>query len=524
MYLCSVLHSGAVILTAVADLLAFGISQAMRDRFGIPHYADNDQGSEAFYAVVRRLFHKIVDSIDPSPLPKNHRIPLTDAAELQAAADEAALADKRSLLVHFSNKILGTSLQPAHALLQETWEGDTVVDATVVGAYAKGLAPDSEVTSTDPDAGWYVRGARHEDPLALEEIAPPPEKGEGGKNTGKAKRRKVKKKLYGFDASLIVARGTSSDGAPLPDGSADPDTVPALIIAFALEKPSCRPGEVAVKALLQVDSRYPRGYLAGDRLYNGQRAEVFQLPIRALGYAPVYDYTKDQLGVQGSVAGAQLVEGSWYCPSMPAPLVTATIDFLAKRIDKDTWIKRIRLRATYLLMPKEAADDEGHRRMMCPAEARRVQCILKPHTMGTGIHLPLVDPAPSPTKPDRICTKRSVTIPPQAGASQWQATQYGGDEWQRVYFRLRNAIEGINGFGKDPLHERMEAAGTRRVRGIAAQTVLLAFQLAHVNRRKLASWADAVALHGNRPRRHPTRRRKTLPIGSWAPKGHIKET
>ncbi len=71
------------------------------------------------------------------------------------------------------------------------------------------------------------------------------------------------------------------------------------------------------------------------------------------------------------------------------------------------------------------------------------------------------------------------------------------------YFRLRNSVEGINGFAKDRLQERLEDADTLRIRGIAAQTLLLAFQLAHANRRKLASWADAIALGGERPRRRP---------------------
>ncbi|MCT9143674.1 hypothetical protein [Streptomyces violarus] len=83
-----------------------------------------------------------------------------------------------------------------------------------------------------------------------------------------------------------------------------------------------------------------------------------------------------------------------------------------------------------------------------------------------------------------------------------------------MYFRLRNSVEGINGYAKGPLYERLEDAGTRRIRGIAAQTLLLAFQLAHANRRKLTAWADSIALHGDRPHRRPTRRRRR---SHWAP-------
>ncbi|URM90688.1 hypothetical protein LUW75_12570 [Streptomyces sp. MRC013] len=75
-----------------------------------------------------------------------------------------------------------------------------------------------------------------------------------------------------------------------------------------------------------------------------------------------------------------------------------------------------------------------------------------------------------------------------------------------------NAVEDRNGFGKDPLYERLESAGTRRIRGIAAQAVLLAFQLAHANKRKLATRAGNIALHGGQPHRRPTRRRRTKPL------------
>ncbi|MCX5525278.1 hypothetical protein OG342_20885 [Streptomyces bobili] len=48
---------------------------------------------------------------------------------------------------------------------------------------------------------------------------------------------------------------------------------------------------------------------------------------------------------------------------------------------------------------------------------------------------------------------------------------------------------------------------------------MLAFQLAHANRRKLRAWADSIALHNDRPRRRPTRRRKTKPLGTGTAEG-----
>ncbi|MFF9406003.1 hypothetical protein ACF1B0_10775 [Streptomyces anandii] len=521
MSLASARNGGVVTFTAVTDLLFFSLSEPMRAQLGLRRYPDHDRGFEAAYATVRRRLHSILEAIDPSPLPKNHRLARRHAEKLMATADPDELARKRTLLIKLANLILAMSLREAMPLLEDRWNGSVCVDATVIGTYAKGLAPNSPVTATDPDAAWYVRTAKHKDPLALDDLAPDRQDKKGARLQKKAER--IKKSLFGYDASLVIARDPSRNGVPLPDGSADPDVVPALVIAFSVDKPSHRPGHVAVEALQQIDDSLPRGYLAGDRAYNDQKPENFQLPIRAMGYEPVYDYAKDQLGVQAGFAGAELVEGNWYCPSMPHELKEATKDLINEKIDKQTWINRIRARAAYVFMPKQRPDAEGHRRLMCPAEANRTQCPLKAYTLGRGIQLPLVDPAPSPAGSPPCCSQKTVTVPPEAGANLWQPLQYGSEAWQRVYFRLRNSVEGINGYTKDPLYERLEDPGTRRIRGIAAQTLLLAFQLAHANRRKLRAWADSIALHDDRPRRRPTRRRKTKPLGTWTPKGYITQ-
>lgn len=224
MCLSSARHSGTVTLCTVADILGFRLNDTVREQLGIRRYPDTDQGFEAFYAVVRRLFHRIIHAIDPSPLPKNHRLERARAAELESRADTGLLAHKRSLILRTANLILSMSLRHAHDLLEGFWDGSCVVDATVIGTYSKGLAPDSPVTATDPDAGWYARNSRHKDPLALDGMAPPPKP---SKKTGKSAKKatakaRLKKKLFGFDASLIVARDPKHDGAPLPDGSADP--------------------------------------------------------------------------------------------------------------------------------------------------------------------------------------------------------------------------------------------------------------------------------------------------------------
>jgi hypothetical protein len=163
---------------------------------------------------------------------------------------------------------------------------------------------------------------------------------------------------------------------------------------------------------------------------------------------------------------------------------------------------------------------------MCPAEAGKVQCPLKQRSLGLGRdpRLPLVDPEPNPLGPYKVCRQRSVTVAPEEGAKHWQTLAYGDEEWQKVYFRLRNSIEGWNGYAKNPLAESIEQAGRRRIRGIAAQTLLLAFQLAHANERKISKWLTTLALGGKRALRRTHHRRKTQSLGSWTPTGPLAPT
>ncbi|WP_458244768.1 hypothetical protein [Streptomyces sp. MAI_2237] len=71
--------------------------------------------------------------------------------------------------------------------------------------------------------------------------------------------------------------------------------------------------------------------------------------------------------------------------------------------------------------------------------------------MGKGVHITLADVPPGPVEPRSVCKNRSVTFPPEAGAQLWQPLQHGREDWRRICFRLRNSVEGVNGFGKDPL-------------------------------------------------------------------------
>ncbi|MFC4495624.1 hypothetical protein ACFPA8_15960 [Streptomyces ovatisporus] len=77
---------------------------------------------------------------------------------------------------------------------------------------------------------------------------------------------------------------------------------------------------------------------------------------------------------------------------------------------------------------------------------------------------------------------------------------------------------------RNPLAEAIEASGNRRIRGLAARTILLVFQLTHANRRKIKNWVDTLTLADQDPRRRTHHRRRTKPLGRWTPTGYRAPT
>ncbi len=69
--------------------------------------------------------------------------------------------------------------------------------------------------------------------------------------------------------------------------------------------------------------------------------------------------------------------------------------------------------------------------------------------------------------------------------------------------------------------KRRSLGRTRRIRGIAAQSLLLSFQVAHANHRELASWLDTLQTDGLPTRRRPSNRHKLKNPHDWTPKGYL---
>ena len=479
-----------------------------------PPPAGDELAWSALYRCVRTRLHGLLDVIDSSPLPKNRRLdPATfDALVARRRSErhltDGVLAKRAERLAWVQNSILEASIATMPRAVRRRWRGSVGVDATPVPAFSRadqrvrGKGPRARrallLTAAAPAADLYVRTGGSEGPS-------PRARGEP----------KLRSFVFAYEATLVVA------------GNDDPTTdapFPPLVVGMPpLHRPGTGVGPNAITALASVAGRgHPTGWLAGDRAYTNAVAEDFQLPARSLGYQPVLDYRVDQLGVQGSHAGALHVEGAFYCPGMPAALINATSDYRAGRIDETTWHTRIEARRDFLLRPKAKPDAEGHIRYLCPASdgAPTGRCELKPRsierTTSATTRIPVTDELRA--NPPEICTQQTVTFPPTAGAKLAQRLHFGSQEWAATYHTLRNTIEGMNGIAKDGAYAALADPSRRRIRGVAAQSLFAALLLMATNINAITSFLRRARpdTHGTlrRPRR---RRRTTTPLGNWAP-------
>jgi hypothetical protein len=232
--------------------------------------------------------------------------------------------------------------------------------------------------------------------------------------------------------------------------------------------------------------------------------------VRAMGFDLVVDYRVDQLGRQANSHGAVMVEGTWYCPSMPEVLVNATIDLRAGRIDERTYAARICARADFALRRKSGPDADGYERFICPARGPhpKVRCSLCPSSLSAFGKRTVREP---PAEAPALCRQSAITIAPDVGVRHVQSLAFGSEPWARTYATLRNTIEGWNAFAKDPAHEALEAAPRRRVRGIAAQGVFVTLLFVAANLRKIDTYKDQLEdIRGIEERKRARRRRVSV--------------
>ena len=481
--LCLALDDRPLFLTEATRLLFCELPKASRRLLGVP--GGTASGERAFLAAYRRVrycFRRICDVADPSPLPKNRRLTEQDLkARIRKMLPGQAEA-ARNRLEALANALIEASISVLDEEERAASDGSAGLDATPVPLFSRGPSRRAGLSASDPDGGWYVREGDH-------------------REREDDKGRPLRKICWALEATIATTAR--------PPGA--PPACPNLAIGMAMTRPGEDPGGTGARVLASVAARgHKPGWLGYDRAYTQALPGRFHLPARALGYQPVMDYRDDQLGIQANTGGAILVEGTWYCPALPGPLITATTRLRGHAITGDLYDQQIAARCPYQLKRKDGPDTDGYQRLSCPAAGKHPglicplrQASLSPRDGRAKVLQP-------PPEPPRICTQTAITIAPHTGARYRQDLPYGSPAWHKAYATLRNTIEGLNGLIKDPAHEALAQPARRRVRGIAAQSVFTALLLMAANIRKIRAWRALTARDKDRITRRARRRRTSL--------------
>jgi hypothetical protein len=487
--LCLALDDRPLFLTDATRLLFCQLPPASRRLLGVPGTVTTERAFQAAYRRVRYCFGQILKVADPSPLPKNRRL---TGGELRARTkpmtpgQATAARDRLEALV---NALLEASVSVLTEDERAASGGGTGLDATPVPLFSRGPSRRAGLSASDPDGGWYVREGDHR---------------EHEDDKGKPPRK------IAWALEATIATTARPPGAP--------PACPNLAIGMAMARPGEDPGGTGARVLASAAARgHETGWLGYDRAYTAALPERFHLPARALGYSPVMDYRADQLGIQANTGGAVLVEGTWYCPALPEPLITATTRLRDHAIDRDLYDQQIAARCPYQLKHKDGPDADGYQRLSCPATGHHpgLICPLRQGSLSPRDGRPKV--LQPPDEPTKICRQTSITIRPDVGARYRQDLPYATPAWHARYATLRNTIEGLNGYAKDPAHQALAQPGRRRVRGIAAQSIFTALLLMAANIRKIRAWRALTASDQagitRRARRRRTSLRDYLPDG-----------
>ena len=480
--LCLALDDRPLFLTEVTRLLFGQLPPASRPLLGVPGTAPTPRAFQNAYRRVRYCFHAIVSVADPSPLPKNRRLTAGELTARTKPMTPAQATAARGPARGAGQCAAGSQRLGPHPGRARRLGGGTGLDATPVPLFSRGPSRRTGLSASDPDGGWYVREGDHR---ARED-----DKG-----------KPLRKIAWALEATIAATAR--------PPGA--PPACPDLAIGLALARPGEDPGGTGARVLASAAARgHKPGWLGYDRAYTQALPERFHLPARALGYKPVMDYRADQLGIQANTGGAILVEGTWYCPALPGPLITATIRLRDHAITRDLYDQQITARACYQLKHKDGPDTDGYQRLSCPALGSHpgLICPLRGTSLSPRDGRPKV--LQPPQEPPRLCRQTAITIAPGTGARYRQDLPYGSPAWHACYATLRNTIEGLNGLVKDTAHEALAAPARRRVRGIAACSLFTALLLMAANIRKIRAWRALTVSDQTGITRRARRRRASL--------------
>lgn len=464
------------------------------------------------YDRINRTIHRFVDCVDPFPSDRGKRPTWEEHTDLleRERAEPESVQTMVNRLDWFAEGLLEATWLTLPAVVRARWTGNLAVDGTHLAGPKNGNKPTLEYVSIDRDTGYWSRGGDHSvDDYNVQE-----------------------QHVNGYEATLAIT-------APnLPHNAKEPAEFPLLALGMTLHKPAHTTTIAGAKVTASIHRRgHPAGIWLGDGLlFPLAAADNLQKPVRAMGYQFASDLPDSALGRNDSHRGANLVEGTWYCPAMPTYLEDATTSYRAalkaasritdpekrqkaRRDAYDRWLEDQEERAEYAMKLRETTIQSGHKipyacpagiTLNCPVKNRKLEEHDEKRAKVTGVP---AKPRPKPRRADGspltliptkflpkrdlevCCNIKSTAFDPEAGIKYQQAYPYGS-ELQRKAYDLRATIEGFNGYAKRSTVVGLEEADKRLIRGYAGQYFLIAVLLAGANLQKAQGF---LTKYGDRP-------------------------
>lgn len=468
-------------LTRVHEVLTGDLTEHDRDLLRLPPRRPGVP--EMDYTVVTRIAARVAATFDPRPFPSRCGLTKEERDRINADRDPRVMAIKQRRADELTSALLLGLWFMLPRDVRRKWKGDITLDGTVHptwGQRRKRYTSSRTETTVSPEAnaGWHVK--KHDGKIEAD---------------------------FGYEAHLVLA--TSQRRLD--------DDFPRLVLGLSLDTPAVARDANAVAAVSAIRAAgLPAGLLISDMGYTRLTPEKYHLPMRRLGYGLLMQYDKDSTGLQAAYKGIQLVDGTLYGPCLPDALKTIHEDLVEKRIDEDTFRRRLEQRAAYAVRPKRRGDGSVSVAHRCPAAGPNAtaDCPLKqtPAGLDRGHRKALTLVLTTPSDPPPICSNsESVSVPAEFGARYRQEIPYGTDEWFDVYRRTRNEMEGRNQYLKDREHQSLADSGQRRFRGWAKQLLALVLKIVAANVQVVLSFIDRTEDAARSPKPPRGRRPKGKP-------------
>jgi hypothetical protein len=221
------------------------------------------------------------------------------------------------------------------------------------------------------------------------------------------------------------------------------------------------------------------GDLLADCGYSYRVPEDWALPIRRLGARLIQDLHPNDRGPQGTHMGAIRANGSLYCPATPTALLELSpLQRGASTEQAEAHDRLCEELRSHKLSPITGHDQDGYRRVGCPAAQGKLRCPLRPASMELDHARPEV--LSPPEQPPTCCRQKTITVPPAINAKTAQKHDYPSAAHRRSYAR-RSGAERAYASVKDPATNDL-SRGWCRLTGLApialfAATVFVARNL-----------------------------------------------